>query len=117
MVDNAHLVGFGVAHVKSGFDNLSGHIQGRTVLFMVDPGMVVVSHFLAYPSAYQQMKSAMVMMAMVMMVLAFGAGLSPGQFSVQVTMQSLLYRARCAGDRLDTILLKKTDCPVAHPTG
>jgi hypothetical protein len=30
-------------------------------------------------------------------------------------MQGLLYRTRCAGDRLDTILLKKAHGPAPHP--
>lgn len=56
-------------------------------------------------------------MAVLVVLLALGAGLCPGYFSIQVTMQGLLRCAGSPGNWLDTVLLKKANRPVAHSTG
>jgi hypothetical protein len=58
----------------------------------------------------------MVVMA-VSMALALNARLCLGYFSIQITMQGLLYRTRCARNGLDAVLLKKANRPVPHAAG
>jgi hypothetical protein len=54
---------------------------------------------------------------MVVMVLALGARAGSLELAIQVSLDRLQYRPRCACDRFDAVLFKKSDRPVAHATG
>jgi hypothetical protein len=56
-------------------------------------------------------------LAVVVMVLALNAWAGPAELAVQVSLNRLQHRPRCAGDRFDAVLFKKSNRPVAHPTG